>query len=118
MAWYMDGAKIVLTALIIFAVVQISERSTMLGAVLASIPTISVLAMMWMNYEGASSDEIVDFSKSIVWLVLPSLLVFIVMPVLMNRGWEFYPALGTGLAVTFIGYWITTQLVEKYSLVN
>ncbi len=116
MTWYVDGAKIALTALIIFAVVQISERSTMLAAVLASIPTVSVLAMMWMNYEGATSSEIVDFSRDIVWLVIPSLLLFIVMPTLMERGWEFYPALGAGMATTFVGYFLTVLLVEKYSL--
>jgi len=112
-----DAAKIALTALIIFGVVQVSERNTLLAAVLASIPIVSVLAMMWMNHEGQSSEEIVEFAKSIVWLVLPSLLLFIVMPVLMERGWEFYPALGAGLVSTFIGYFLMTQVMEKYGLV-
>ena len=116
MSWMYDVGKIGLTALIIFAVVQVSERSTMLAAVLASIPIISVLAMMWMNHDGSSSEEIISFSKNIVWLVIPSLLVFIVMPSLMERGWEFYPALGVGLTATFVGYYVTQLLVEKYSL--
>ena len=116
MSWMYDVGKIGLTALIIFAVVQVSERSTMLAAVLASIPIISVLAMMWMNHDGSSSEEIISFSKNIVWLVIPSLLVFIVMPSLMERGWEFYPALGAGLTATFVGYYVTQLLVEKYSL--
>ena len=116
MSWMYDVGKIGLTALIIFAVVQVSERSTMLAAVLASIPIISVLAMVWMNHDGSSSEEIISFSKNIVWLVIPSLLVFIVMPSLMERGWEFYPALGAGLTATFVGYILTQLLVEKYSL--
>ena len=116
MSWVFDAGKIGLTALIIFAVVQVSERSTMLAAVLASIPIVSVLAMMWMNHDGSSSEEIISFSKNIVWLVIPSLLIFIVMPALMTRGWEFYPALGAGLTTTFVGYYLTQLLVEKYSL--
>ena len=116
MSWMYDVGKIGLTALIIFAVVQVSERSTMLAAVLASIPIISVLAMMWMNHDGSSSEEIISFSKNIVWLVITSLLDFIVMPSLMERGWEFYPALGAGLTATFVGYYVTQLLVEKYSL--
>ena len=116
MSWMYDVGKIGLTALIIFAVVQVSERSTMLAAILASIPVISVLAMMWMNHDGSSSEEIISFSKNIVWLVIPSLLVFIIMPSLMERGWEFYPALGAGLTATFVGYYLTQLLVEKYSL--
>ena len=112
-----DAAKIVLTALIIFGVVQVSEQNKLMAAVLASIPIVSVLAMIWMNHEGQSSEEIVVFAKNIVWLILSSLLLFIVMPVLMERGWEFYPALGAGLASTLIGYFLMTQVMEKYGLV-
>ena len=117
MSWIIDTGKIGLTALIIFAVVQVSERSTILAAVLASIPIVSVLAMMWMNHEGQSAEQISVFAKEIVWLLIPSLLMFIVMPLLIERGWEFYPALGAGLMTTIIGYFLMIQVMEKYGLV-
>ena len=116
MSWLFDAGKIGLTALIIFAVVQVSERNTLLAAVLASIPLVSVLAMMWMNHEGQSAEQIGGFAKDIVWLVIPSLLLFIVMPLLIDRGWEFYPALGVGLATTILGYFFMVQIMEKYGL--
>jgi hypothetical protein len=116
MSWVFDAGKIGLTALIIFAVVQVSERNTLLAAVLASIPIVSVLAMMWMNHEGQSAEEISGFAKDIVWLLIPSLLMFIVMPLLIERGWEFYPALGAGLATTILGYFLMIQIMEKYGL--
>ena len=46
MGWAFDAGKIALTALIIFSIAQISERSTLMAAVLASIPIVSVLSMM------------------------------------------------------------------------
>ena len=116
MSWAFDAGKIGLTALIIFAVVQVSERSTLLAAVLASVPIVSVLAMMWMNHEGQSAEEISGFAKDIVWLLLPSLLMFIVIPVLIEKGWEFYPALGAGLMTTIVGYFLMVQIMEKYGL--
>ena len=116
MSWALDAGKIGLTALIIFAVVQVSERNTLLAAVLASVPIVSVLAMMWMNHEGQSAEEISSFAKDIVWLLIPSLLMFIVMPLLIERGWDFYPALGAGLSTTIIGYFLMIQLMEKYGL--
>ena len=116
MSWLLDAGKIGLTALIIFAVVQVSERNTLLAAVLASIPIVSVLAMMWMNHEGQSATEIAGFAKDIVWFVIPSLLLFIVMPLLIERGWDFYPALGAGLATTILGYFLMVQFMEKYGL--
>ena len=116
MTWVIDAGKIGLTALIIFAVVQVSERSTLLAAVLASIPIVSVVAMMWMHHEGQSTEEISVFAKEIVWLLIPSLLMFIIMPLLIDRGWEFYPALGAGLMTTIVGYFIMIQIMEKYGL--
>lgn len=113
-----DSIKILVTALIIFAVAQLSQRDTLLAAILASIPLVSVLAMMWMNHEGASNDEIINFSKDIVWLILPSLLLFIVMPELIQRGWNFYPALGGGLSATIIGYFLMIEIMNRFQTVS
>jgi hypothetical protein len=113
-----DTFKIILTAVIIVSVAQLSQRDTLLAAVLASIPLVSVLAMMWMNQDGASNEDIVNFSKDIVWLVIPSLLLFIVMPELIERGWNFYPALGGGLCATVIGYFLMIEIMEKFQLIS
>ena len=61
-----DIFKIILTAVIIFAVAQLSQRDTLLAALLASIPLVSVLAMIWMNHDGASGEEIIIFSKTVL----------------------------------------------------
>ena len=114
MSGWLDAGKIVLTAFIIFAVVQVQERNTLMAAVLVSIPIVSVLSMVWMNHEGQSTTEIAVFAKDIAWLVIPSLLLFIVMPLLIERGWEFYPALGAGLATTILGYLLMIQFMDKY----
>ena len=118
MGWAFETGKIVLTALIIFSIAQVSERSTLMAAVLASIPIVTVLSMMMMHHEGQTAMEISGFAKDIVWLLIPSLLMFIVMPLLIDRGWEFYPALGAGLATTIIGYIVMIQIMEKYGLVT
>ncbi len=114
-----DTGKIVLTALIIFSIAQVSERSTIMAAVLASIPIVSVLSMMMMYHEGQSAMDIAEFSKDIVWLVIPSLLIFIVMPYLIeSRSWDFYPALAAGLACTVSGYFLMIQVMERFGLVT
>ena len=119
MAWAIDAGKILLTALIIFSVAQVSERSTIMAAVLASIPIVSVLSMMMMFHEGQTALEISAFARDIVWLLIPSLLIFIVMPWLIeNRGWEFYPALAAGLSSTVVGYFVMVQLMERFGLAS
>ena len=117
MAWTVDAGKILLTALIIFSVAQVSERSTLMAAVLASIPIVSVLSMMLMFHEGQTALEISAFARDIVWLLIPSLLIFIVMPWLIeSRNWEFYPALAAGLACTVTGYFFMIQVMDRFGL--
>ena len=117
MGWAFDVVKILLTALIIFSIAQVSERSTLMAAVLASIPIVSVLSMMMMFHEGQTALEISAFARDIVWLLIPSLLMFIVMPWLIeSRSWEFYPALAAGLACTISGYFLMVQAMEKFGL--
>ena len=117
MGWAFDTGKIVLTALIIFSIAQVSERSTLMAAVLASIPIVSVLSMMMMYHEGQTAADISGFAKDIVWLVIPSLLLFIVMPWLIeSRSWDFYPALAAGMACTITGYFLMVQMMERFGL--
>ena len=117
MGWAFDAGKIALTALIIFSIAQISERSTLMAAVLASIPIVTVLSMMMMYHEGQTAMEISGFAKDIVWLLIPSLLMFIVMPWLIEtRSWDFYPALAAGLACTVSGYFLMIQMMDRFGL--
>ena len=117
MGWTFDAGKILLTAVIIFSIAQISERSTLMAAVLASIPIVSVLSMMMMFHEGQTAMEISGFARDIVWLLIPSLLIFIVMPWLIeSRSWDFYPALAAGLACTVTGYFLMVRAMEKFGL--
>ena len=117
MGWAFDTGKIVLTALIIFSIAQVSERSTLMAAVLASIPIVSVLSMMMMYHEGQTAADISGFAKDIVWLVIPSLLLFIVMPWLIeSRSWDFYPALAAGMACTISGYFLMVQMMGRFGL--
>ena len=117
MGWAFDAGKIMRTALIIFSIVQVSERSTLMAAVLASIPIVSVLSMMMMFHEGQTAVEISAFARDIVWLLIPPLLMFIVMPWLIeSKSWDFYPALAAGLACTVTGYFVMVQAMERFGL--
>ena len=101
----------------LFSIAQVSERSTLMAAVLASIPLVTVLSMMMMHHEGQTAVEISGFAKDIVWLLIPSLLMFIVMPWLIeSRSWDFYPALAAGLACTVSGYFLMIQMMDRFGL--
>jgi len=116
MTWYTYGIKILATSGLIVAVTEASNRSTLLAALLASIPIVSVVAMMWMNHEGVESAEISAFARDIVWLVIPSLLLFLLLPQLLTRVVEFYPALGVSVGVTIAGYLLMLKAMQHFGM--
>ena len=111
--------KIMLTAGIVVAVSEASKRSSLLGGLLASLPLISFLGLIWLYIDTGSTEKVADLSKSVFWLVLPSLALFLILPPLLRAGWNFWAALGASSAVTVILYvlqlWLLPRLGVKLS---
>ena len=96
--------KIVLTAAAVVAVSEIAKRSTLWGAALASLPLTSLLAFVWLYLDTGDTKRVADLSQGIFWLVLPSLLLFVVMALLLRSGWSFWNSLGVSCVVTAAAY--------------
>ncbi|MBT5954879.1 DUF3147 family protein [bacterium] len=96
--------KIILTSLIVVSISEIAKRVSWFAAILASLPLTSIMAMIWLYIETGSSQKVVELSNDIFWAVLPSLLFFIVFPLLIKRGFHFSLALLFSILIMFIGY--------------
>jgi len=96
--------KVLVSALVIAGASELARRYSIMGALLASLPLTSILAMIWLWRDGEPAAKIADFSASIFWLVLPSLLLFISMPLMLRAGYGFWPSLGASCALTVLGY--------------
>lgn len=106
---YLIG-KYALTAFLVVAISEIAKRSTLLGAVLASIPLVSVLAIIWIYLETKDTARIAAFSTDIIWLVISSLILFIILPLLLKQGVGFWYSLGIGCVLTVAAYLVSIRL--------
>jgi len=105
--------KVIVSALIISAVSEISKRSSLLGGLLASLPLVSLLAMIWLYRETHDSARVAGLSISIFWLVLPSLILFLILPLLLKRHVPFYPALGLSVLGMLAAYGLMILVLTK-----
>ncbi|MGE3689766.1 MAG: DUF3147 family protein [Novosphingobium sp.] len=96
--------KVATSALIIAAVSEIARRSTGIGALLASLPLIAVLSMIWLWRDTGDTARLASYSQATFWYVLPSLPMFLVIPALLCRGVSFWPSLALGCALTMVLY--------------
>lgn len=114
MAWYLT--KLVVTAVLIVLISEVSKRSSLIGAILASVPLVSVLAMFWLYVDTRDAAKIASLSSSIFWLVLPSLSLFILLPLLLNKGMGFYSSMGSSLAVMIGCYFVMIFVLRRYGI--
>ncbi|GFO83167.1 DUF3147 family protein [Methyloceanibacter sp.] len=98
--------KVLLTSVLVVAVSEAAKRSALFGALIASIPLTSVLAMIWLYVDTGDTEKIARLSTGIFWLVLPSLVLFISLPILLRGGLDFYVSLAASIALTVGAYFV------------
>lgn len=114
MAYYLT--KLVVSAILIVLISEIARRSSLIAAILASIPLVSVLAMIWLYIDTKDTGRISALSVSVFWLVIPSLALFIALPQLLKKGVNFYPAMGISILITVACYYLMILLLGRYGI--
>jgi hypothetical protein len=108
--------KVLITAVLVVAISEAAKRSTVLGGIVASLPLTSLLAFIWLYGETGDSGKIASLSVSIFWYVLPSLVLFIALPMLLARGIDFWLSLMIASALTFAAYLLMTALLARFGV--
>ncbi len=108
--------KVGVSALLIAAISELGKRNSLLAALLASLPLISVLAMFWLFAETRDTERVAELTIGIFWLILPSLALFITLPLLLRKGVDFYPAMGIAVIVTVACYLIMLRILSHFGI--
>jgi hypothetical protein len=108
--------KAAVSGVIIAIVSEVARRSPGFGALIASIPLVSVMGMMWLWRDTHDPQRLGDHAAATFWYVLPSLPMFLLIPELLKRGVPFWPALGGGIVLTVGLYGAMTALGPRVGL--
>lgn len=108
--------KIAITTILIVAISEIAKRSSFAGALLASLPLVSVLAMLWLYIDTKDVEKVSALSTSIFWLALPSLVLFVTLPLLLKQGLHFYSSISLAIGFTIGAYWLMVVVLNNYGI--
>ena len=114
MLWYV--IKITITAVIIVIISEISKRLPLLGSLIASLPLISVLGMIWIFSETKDIQKIITHAEGTFWYVIPSLPMFLLMPWMLRKGISFYISLVFGIMITILLYFLMTKILARFGM--
>ena len=110
------AVKILITSVIVVLISEIAKQSSFLGSILASVPIVSVLAMTWLYIETKDVLKVIDLSRGIFWLVIPSLTLFLVLPILLKYGISFYASLFISIVTTVVSYYLLILGLNQFGI--
>jgi hypothetical protein len=109
--------KVLATAGLIVLAGEIVKREHMVGgALLASLPLASLLIMVWLYLETGDPLKIAALSTGIFWLILPSLALFLLLPLLIKSGWGFWLSLLTAVLATSLCYAVMLAVLKQFGV--
>ena len=108
--------KSLVSGVIVAAVSEISRRSPGFAALVASLPLVSILGMIWLWRDTGDSVRLAAHAQATFWYVLPSLPMFLLVPALVRRGVHFWPALAIGCIVTILLYFTMIWIGPRFGL--
>jgi hypothetical protein len=105
--------KAILSGAVIVAASELAKRNNTLASIVHSLPLMSLVAFLWLFAETRDTALIGRHAFGTFWFVLPTLPLFLLLPVLFKRGWHFWPALAVGIVVTVLLYALTLRLLKS-----
>ena len=105
--------KALLSGAIIAAISEIAKRSPGFGALVASLPLVSILGMIWLWRDTGDVQRMAAHAEATFWFVLPSLPMFLAFPAMLRHGVEFWLALVLSCVLTMVLYLVTIWALPK-----
>jgi hypothetical protein len=109
-------AKALVSGALIVAIAEIGKRLPAVAALVASLPLVSVLGMILLWYARPDRENMAVHAQATFWYVLPSLPMFLLMPVLLRQGVSFWLALGAGCLLTIALYALMMSVGPRFGL--
>jgi hypothetical protein len=114
MTWLI--VKAALSGLIVAIVSEVARKSPGAGALIASLPLVSILGMIWLWRDTADPERLAAHAGATFWYVLPSLPMFLLVPLMLRSGLGFWVSLGIGCAVTIVLYLLLLRVAPSLGI--
>ena len=115
----MTGAffiRALLSGIIIALIAFVGKKAPAAGALIASLPLISIMGMIWLWRDTRDQNLLASHAEATFYFVIPSLPMFLLIPFMLRNGFGFWVALGIGIALTIILYLLTATLAARFGI--
>lgn len=107
--------KYLTTAAIVVLISEVAKRSDKLGALVAALPTVTILALIWMHIEGQGTEKLSNHALYTFWYVLPTLPMFLIFPYLLTK-YPFGITLLISCVVSIVCFFVTNFVLKQFGV--
>ncbi len=108
--------KAAISGILIAIASEIAKRYPGWGALIVSLPLVSILAMMWLWRDTHDPVRLAAHAEATFWFVIPSLPMFLLIPAMLRHGLSFWAALALGCAATIVLYLAMTLFAARLGI--
>ena len=108
--------KSLMSGIIIMVVSEIAKRSPAFGALVASLPLVSLLAIIWLWRDTGDTTRIANHAEATFWYVIPSLPMFLAFPYMLRHGVGFWWGLLAACVLTIVLYAATIFIAARFGV--
>ncbi|ABD87356.1 DUF3147 family protein [Rhodopseudomonas palustris] len=108
--------KCLLSGVIVGVVSEVARRSPGFGALIVSLPLVSLLGILWLWRDTGDAARIAAHAESTFWYVLPSLPMFLLMPAMLRAGIGFWPTLAASCVLTMLSYLAMVWMLARFGM--
>jgi F0F1-type ATP synthase assembly protein I len=107
--------KYAITAGMVVLISEVAKRSDKLGGLIAALPLVTFLTLIWLFIENQSSEKIANHAWYTFWYVIPTLPMFLAFPCLLKR-FSFWSTMGISIIVTLVSFYLFAKLVKGWGI--
>ena len=107
--------KYLITAAVVVLVSELAKANDKLGGLIAALPLVTVLALIWLYIEKQSMSKIANHAYYTFWYVIPTLPMFLLFPYLLPK-WGFWPTLIGCIVFTLVVFYLYVLVLKNFGI--
>lgn len=107
--------KYLITAAVVVLISEVAKRSDKLGGLVAALPMVTFLALIWLYVEKQPAEKISNHAWYTFWYVVPTLPMFLAFPFLHDRI-GFWATLGVCALITVVCFVLFAWGVKQFGI--
>lgn len=99
--------KILVSAVVIGIVSEIAKRFPTYGGIVAALPLVSLLSIIWLYFQGEHTETLSKFSLGVLWGFPATAILLLIVYVSLKNSIPLFLSIGLG-----IGGWVIFLVIQ------